>query len=399
MKKMKKMKILFVASEILQVGSAIEALHTMGHELAFYPAPAESLGEDEKHEKDFGDFLDKNKPDFVMSHVFTPAVARQTEKYEVKYAIYGMDSPMYATWNEDVFQSEHCYLFYFDAKEYRTVKELGCKNAYYLPLAADLLRSSNLVITDEEIKKYQCDISFVGSLYSENLYDECVQDFPERFQELFATIMEGAAFRWDGGERIEPFLTKEVVEAIERICPKITENMKCFEYNMSAAYYIKQWLFSRKMTNIERTLLLNLIAEQYDLHLYTREKEIVPPNIKRFPEINNLEAYKIFYSSKINLNMTLRSIESGVPLRIFDIMSVGGFVLSNWQEEMTELFEEDKEIVLFKTPEEMIEKIDYYLAHEKERIRIGINGYLKIKNCYTYEHQLQKLLAVLFPES
>lgn len=394
---MRKMKILFVAGEKLQLASAIEALHTMGHELAFYPEPAEVIEEDEEHEERFGDFLRKNKLDFVLSHIFIPAIARQTEKYEVKYAIYAMDSPMYGTWNEDVFQAEHCYLFYFDAKEYRMVKELGCKNAYYLPLAADFLQASNLVITDEEIKQYQCDISFVGSLYSKNLYDDCVQNFPARFQELFSAIMEGAAFHWDGGDRIEPFLTKEVIEVIERICPEIPEKMKRNQYNMPEAYYIKQWFFSRKMTNIERTLLLNLLAEQYGLHLYTREEEIVPPNIKRFPEVDHQDAYKIFYSSKINLNMTLRSIESGVPLRIFDIMSVGGFVLSNWQEEMTELFEEDKEIVLFKTPEEMVEKIDYYLAHEKERIRIGINGYQKVKNCYTYEHQLQKLLAVLFP--
>ncbi len=166
---------------------------------------------------------------------------------------------------------------------------------------------------------------------------------------------------------------------------------------MPDAYYIKQWFFSRKLTNIERTLLVELIAERYDLHLHTWNWEVVPPNVKRFPETDIEGAYKVFYASKINLNITLRSIESGVPLRIFDIMSVGGFVLSNWQEELTELFEEDKEIVLFKTPEEMVEKIDYYLAHEKERIRIGINGYQKVKNCYTYEHQLQKLLAVLFP--
>lgn len=397
MRKIRKMKILFVASENLQLASAIETLHAMGHELALYPEPAEAVEGDEEHEEYFGNFLRKNQLDFVLSHVFTSAIARQTAKYEVKYAVYAMDSPMYATWNEDVFLAEHCYLFYFDAKEYQMVKELGCKNAYYMPLAANLLRASNLVITNEEINKYQCDISFVGSLYSQNLYDDCVQNFPVRFQELFAAIMEGAAFRWDGGDRIEPFLTKEVIWAIERICPEIAENLKCRDYNMSEAYYIKQRLFSRKMTNIERTLLLNLLAEQYDLHLYTREKEIVPPNIKRFPEVDHREAYKIFYSSKINLNMTLRSIESGVPLRIFDIMSVGGFVLSNWQEELTELFEEDKEIVLFKTPEEMVEKIDYYLSHEKERVRIGINGYQKVKNCYTFEHQLNKIITILFP--
>ena len=97
------------------------------------------------------------------------------------------------------------------------------------------------------------------------------------------------------------------------------------------------------------------------------------------------------------MNITMRSIESGVPLRVFDIMSVGGFVLSNYQEEIPELFEEGKEIVTFRTPEELVDKADYYLKHEKERMRIGLNGYQKVKKCYTYEQQLNKIISILFP--
>ena len=71
--------------------------------------------------------------------------------------------------------------------------------------------------------------------------------------------------------------------------------------------------------------------------------------------------------------------------------------MSNYQEEIPELFEEGKEIVTFKSPEEMLDKIAYYLSHEEERIRIGYNGYKKVKNCYTYEHQLNKIISILYP--
>lgn len=394
---MRKMKILFIPGKGLQLGDAAITLSAMGHDVECYSEPIEAITENEEHMETFDVFLRKNQFDFVLTHIFSVIVARLTAKNGMKLAVYGVDSPMYRTWRREVMEYDHCYLFYFDKREYQMLKALGYKNVYYLPLAANFLEASALVITDEEINKYKCDVSFIGGLYSKNVYDDYVQDFPDRFQELFAVIMEKCAFRWDGSNRIEPFLTKEIIELIKRICPDVAEDMG-YHDNMPEEYYIKQWFFSRKLTNIERTLLLNLLAERYDLHLYTREKEIVPPNIKRFPEIYFKEACKVYYSSKINLNITLRSIESGVPLRIFDIMSVGGFVLSNYQEEMTELFEEDKEIVLFRTPEEMIEKIDYYLAHEQERIRIGYNGYQKVKKCYTYEHQVQKILDVLFPE-
>lgn len=100
----------------------------------------------------------------------------------------------------------------------------------------------------------------------------------------------------------------------------------------------------------------------------------------------------------INLHITMRSIASGISQRVFDIMSVGGFVLTIWSEEIPELFEEGKEIVTFRTPEEMLEKIDYYLAHERERLLIGYNGYKKVKECYSYERQLEKIMAILYPD-
>lgn len=393
---MRELKILFIPGTGLQIGDVAVMLSAMGHDVECYLEPIESIAENEEHEETFDTYLRKNQFDFVLTHIFTGIVARLTAKNGVKLAVYGMDSPMYRTWRREILGYDNCYLFYFDKSECQKLKALGYKNVYHLPLAANFLESSALIITDEEINKYKCDISFIGGLYTKNVYDDYVQDFPARFQEVFAAIMEKCAFCWDGNNRMESFLTKEIVELIKRLCPDVAEDMAYYD-NMPEEYYLKQWFFSRKLANIERTLLLNLLAERYDLHLYTREKEIVPPNIKRFPEVYFDEACKIYYSSKINLNITLRSIESGVPLRIFDIMSVGGFVLSNWQEEMTELFEEDKEIVLFKTPEEMVEKIDYYLAHEKERIRIGYNAYQKVKNCYTYEHQVQKILDILFP--
>ena len=104
---------------------------------------------------------------------------------------------------------------------------------------------------------------------------------------------------------------------------------------------------------------------------------------------------KIFYLSKINLNITLRSIETGVPLRVFDIMSVGGFVMSNYQEELEELFVPDKEIVLFKDIPELLDKVNYYLSHEEERIRIAMNGYKKVREQYDIQHAVSKILKIV----
>lgn len=389
------MKILFIKSSHIRIAGMALALDRLGHEIVEYPEAGEEIGKNEESEKRFSDFLSNKENedlDFVIAHIFVPVIAKQTHMRDIKYAVYGVDSPMYHTYPDIYPRLQNCYLFYFDYVEYTRMKQMGYTNAYYLPLAADIIWTENLVVTDEEIAKYQCDVSFVGGLYSNSLYDQALHYFSPVLQNTFSEIVENCAFRWDGQDRMTPFITTQLVADIKRSCPKIFNDT----YNMPDEFYLKQQFFYRKLTNVERTLLLELLAGRYDLRLYTGPEEKVPEGIRSFPPVDYLsDAFKVFFSSKINLNITLRCIESGIPLRIFDIMSVGGFVLSNYQAEMAELFEEDKEIVLFRTPEEMMEKAEYYLAHDNERIRIGINAYKKVKECYSYGCQMQKLISVL----
>ena len=95
----------------------------------------------------------------------------------------------------------------------------------------------------------------------------------------------------------------------------------------------------------------------------------------------------------------MRGIEGGTPQRIMDIMGAGGFVLTSYSPETAELFEEDKEIVMFKTPEELLEKVDFYLEHEDERELIAQAGHDKVMKSYTYQQKMEKLLEWVEKES
>lgn len=75
-----------------------------------------------------------------------------------------------------------------------------------------------------------------------------------------------------------------------------------------------------------------------------------------------------------------------------DIMAAGGFVLTSYCAETAELFEEDREIVMFRNPEELMEKVDYYLTHDRERRQIAEAGQKKVMRCYTYEKKMRELL-------
>lgn len=382
------MRILFVGSEAQQMPGIILALDRMGHQVELYGKSMEDMEGNEELEAQLEVYLKKIKVDFILSNVFSREAARATNRLGIKYAVWCMDSPSFPAWVPEA-EYDNCYVFYFDYREYELKKQSGLRNVYHLPLAADIVWSGQLVITDDDIKKYGCDMSFVGAMYTNSLYDRALELFSADMQDAFSELIEGGAFVWDGQDRLH--VPQELVQAVRQRCPQIF-----YPCDMPDEYFLRTCLLGRKLTNVERTLLMELLSERFDIHLYTRDTEIVPEGVRRFPEIPALKgAPKVFYSSKINLNITLRSIASGVPARVFDVMSVGGFVLSNWQEEIPDLFVEGKEIATYKTPEELVDKADYYLRHDNERLRIAVSGYQKVKDHYTWEHRLEKVISVL----
>ena len=99
--------------------------------------------------------------------------------------------------------------------------------------------------------------------------------------------------------------------------------------------------------------------------------------------------------SKINLNITLRSIESGMPLRALDVMGAGGFLLSNYQTELAENFVDGEELVLFESEEDLLAKVEYYLQHEKERQAIARCGWKKVCEEYSYEKRVAQIMELI----
>ncbi len=139
--------------------------------------------------------------------------------------------------------------------------------------------------------------------------------------------------------------------------------------------------------------MLNALAEKHTVDLYTRSSCAYIRNVQVHQGVDYYTAMnKIFYLSKINLNITLPSIETGMPQRILDIMGSGGFVLTNYQQELEDYFEIGKEIEVFRDLDELMEKTAYYLSHEEERVRIAMNGYMKVRDNFSYTHQLNLIL-------
>ena len=161
-------------------------------------------------------------------------------------------------------------------------------------------------------------------------------------------------------------------------------------------YLYSNYVVNRKITSLERTEILSMIGEKYGVDVYTKEKSFSPKGVINHGETDYYCGMPyVFKCSDINLNITLRSIQRGIPLRAMDILGCGGFLLTNYQEDMLSFFTPGEDFVYYESRSDLMDKIDYYLSHEQERISIAKNGRSRVLADHTYEHRLREIIDIL----
>lgn len=150
-----------------------------------------------------------------------------------------------------------------------------------------------------------------------------------------------------------------------------------------------------KVSANERIQMMNLLAEKFAIELYTLSDTSKLQNvILKGPANSSTEMPKIYQLSRINLNPTIKPIKTGLPQRIWDILSCGGFLITNYQSELAEYFDLGIDLETYSSMEELMDKCAYYLLHEEERRQIAQNGFEKIKTCHTIQMRLLQMLQL-----
>lgn len=378
-------RILYMNTEQITIPSLAYEIYRLGYYMEMYFENIECTMFDESASDRLADWLKDNDYECVISYELAPTIAQASEKANVKYLSWAWDSPLLTHYAMEKIP-DTSYVFTFDKAEIDNLKRIGIEKAYYLPLTTNSFVNGGLTITKEDEKKFSKDISFIGNLYDNDIILNPARYFGEEKALVAVDYLTNRIC--DYSDNIK-FVKEFTDDLFEEYLTRISDDTKSLEYKR--AYF--ELMFSRNIAHSERVAILNRIATKYPIDLFTKkgDRSDLKNVIIHGPVDSMAEMPKIFHLSKINLNLTLHSIKTGVPLRVFDIMGVGGFVLSNYQEELAELFVEDKEVVLFKNMDEMMDKIDYYLKHEDARSKIAMNGYKRVKKDYSHENALKKM--------
>jgi spore maturation protein CgeB len=91
-----------------------------------------------------------------------------------------------------------------------------------------------------------------------------------------------------------------------------------------------------------------------------------------------LEMYRVLAASRIVLNVHIDSArEKAANMRLFEATGAGSCLVTDWKENLGELFDVEREIVTFRSPGECVDKIRFLLQHEKERAAIARAGQIR----------------------
>ena len=331
--------------------------------------------------------------DAVFSYDYFPLISMLCEMNRLPYISWVYDCPMNTLMSKTL--SNACnFIFCFDAAYARRLSELGAVNVYHMPLGVEE-RILNMILEREKeqpelISRYQSDISFVGNLYNGEKNRIRQAELSEYTKGYIEGLIKSQQLVY-GYNLLADSMKPEIIEEIIDKC-----NLKLSDKYMDYPVQMAADAIGTEVTAREREETIKLLGSRYSFALYSSypvNEEIKGELLaeKGFADYEK-EMPFIFHNSKINLNITSRTIQSGIPKRVLDILACGGFCLTNYQPEIADYFEDGVELVMYSSMADLVAKVEYYLKHDEEREAIAKNGNQKVKEYFNLE---QKIIEIL----
>ena len=109
-----------------------------------------------------------------------------------------------------------------------------------------------------------------------------------------------------------------------------------------------------------------------------------------------IQMYRILAASRITLNRHGEiSGRSANNMRLFEATGVGTLLITDWKDNLGEIFDVGKEVIAYRTPQECAELITFYLEHDNERRAIARAGQERTLRDHTYQQRMKELVDIM----
>ena len=314
-------------------------------------------------------------------------------KLELPFISWFVDNPHLILYSYEGLTSPFLHIFTWDFDNVPSLKAKGFNNVYYLPLGTDAERFNPKNKEKLVAPAWKSPVSFVGNsmidkvqkrLDACNLPNHLYADFFALAKDFISSPKRIAEkFILDDGKQLFPALIKHYQEQFD------TEEKLAFETGMT-------WEATRvyRLECVKQTLDFNpLLVGDHGCNVFL-EKEKRP--WRWHAPIKYYDQLPYFYPhSTINFNCTSMQMKGASNQRILDVPATGSFVITDYREQMENMFDIGEEIICYKNNEEIPDLIRYYLNHGKEREAIVRKGRERVLKCHTWTHRMSEILSVM----
>ncbi|MCK1432206.1 MULTISPECIES: glycosyltransferase [unclassified Bradyrhizobium] len=150
----------------------------------------------------------------------------------------------------------------------------------------------------------------------------------------------------------------------------------------------------------ERIALLEFVAERHDLKLWGNIPNSLPSTsrLRRCfqGEVWGSEMYDVLRRSRISLNshIDIAGDEAG-NMRLFEATGVGSFLLTDFKQNLHTLFEADRDVVVWRSPEDCSAAIERYLGDDAERRAVAAAGQQTTLARHNFRARVQEILNLI----
>lgn len=313
------------------------------------------------------------KPDFIFgtNHIgFDPdgQIAAVLSELNLPVAFWYLDDYRFIIPDPGRQAKPNIALFSFEQTDPPRLKDAGFKHAFYLPAGSTQLPDQSR--DDARFTFLQGRPVFVGNTF----LDAQQRWFKPHYPDLYTRLNLGNIHAADMP------LVDNLIQTHAKSFPSQAE---LFHFAGYAA---------GRSTMEQRIRLMRQIPE---LVVFgdRRWAELNLP-LEIHPPVDMVtEAPSVFRSAQININMSSTQLVTSVNQRVFDVPMAGGFLLTDWRDSLASLFDEKTELAVYRSPEELKEKIDFYRRHAELREKISTAAAARVQNEHLLIHRMRDLVS------
>ena len=331
------------------------------------------------------------RPDFVLTvnHLGVDqegVLNNLLHKFNIPLASWFVDNPMLLLPLYKAQADSNTSIFTWDADRMDSLKEMGFKNIFHLPLGTDQTRFKPSSGCNES--KWARDVSFVGN--------SMVHKTARRLEA--AKLNDILKLRWK--EVAHEFASKSEPSVFNYLKTDFPELIQSYEELNSPhrklafeTLIIWQATLEYRLECVKQTLKYSpmIVGDNGWNELLKNEK-----TWEYHSELSYYEDLPRFYPcSKINFNCTSQQMKGAVNQRVFDVPACNGFILTDHRYQMEKLFEPEKEIAVYYSLDEIPELIEKYSAQPSLRNQIIKAARKRIMAEHTYDCRIKTLIKCM----